>query len=89
LSGGHAAWCTVTIQRKEGRVQVLAGLAPSSQTVGSNISAIHGASDVQVMNDRSKHKFHLAAKLGVGEKTVGWVETTFQAAPNRLGEGGE
>jgi len=38
------------------------------------------------MNDRSKHKFHLAAKLGEGEKTVGWVETTFQVASNRLGE---
>jgi hypothetical protein len=41
------------------------------------------------MNDRSKHKFHLAAKLGEGEKTVGWVETTFQVASNRLGEGGK
>ncbi len=75
------AWCTVTIQGKEGRIQVLAGLAPSSQTLGSNIT--------EAMNDRSKHKFHPAAKLGEGEKTVGWVETTFQVAPNRLGEGGE
>ena len=34
LSGGYAAWCAGTIQGKEGGIQVLAGRAPSSQTVG-------------------------------------------------------
>jgi hypothetical protein len=41
LSGGYAAQCAGDIQGKEGRIQVLAGLAPSSQTVGSNIRLIH------------------------------------------------
>ncbi len=41
LSGGCATWCASAIQGKEGRIQVLAGLAPSSQTVGSNIRVIH------------------------------------------------
>jgi hypothetical protein len=40
-SGGHAALCAGTIHGKEGRMQVLAGLAPSSQTVGSNKRVIH------------------------------------------------
>jgi len=35
-SCGYAAWCAGAIQGKDGRIQVLAGLAPSSQTVGSN-----------------------------------------------------
>ncbi len=39
LSGGYAAWCAGTIQGKEGGIQVLAGRAQSSQTVGSNIRA--------------------------------------------------
>ncbi len=39
--GRYAARCTGTIQGKEGGIQVLAGLAPSSQTVGSNIRVIH------------------------------------------------
>ncbi len=40
---GHANWMALEgkncslIQGKEGRIQVLAGLAASSQTVGSNI----------------------------------------------------
>jgi len=38
---GYTAWCADAIQGKEGGIQVLAGLAPSSQTVGSNISVIH------------------------------------------------
>ncbi len=41
LSGGYAMRCAGVIQGKEGRIQVLAGLAPSSQTVGSNIRVIH------------------------------------------------
>jgi hypothetical protein len=41
LSGGYAARCAGAIQGKEGGIQVLAGLAPSSQTVGSNIRVIH------------------------------------------------
>jgi hypothetical protein len=38
---GYAVWCADAIQGKEGRIQVLAGLAPSSQTVGSNKRVIH------------------------------------------------
>jgi len=38
---GYATWCASAIQGKEGRIQVLAGLAPSSQTVGSNIRVLH------------------------------------------------
>jgi hypothetical protein len=38
---GYATQCGGTIQGKEGRIQVLAGLAPSSQTVGSDIRVIH------------------------------------------------
>jgi hypothetical protein len=34
-SGGYAAWCMGAIQGKEGGIQVLAGLAPSSQIVRS------------------------------------------------------
>jgi hypothetical protein len=33
---GYATWCVGAIQGKECGIQVLAGLAPSSQTVGSN-----------------------------------------------------
>ncbi len=40
-SGGHAAWCAGAIQGKEGGIQVLAELAPSSQIVGSNKRVIH------------------------------------------------
>ena len=40
-SGGYVVRCAGTIQGKEGRLQVLAGLAPSSQTVGSNKRVIH------------------------------------------------
>jgi hypothetical protein len=57
-----------TIQGKEGGIQVLAGLAPSSQTVGSNERVIH-ASEAQLMNDRSEcSSVPLAAKLGEGER---------------------
>ncbi len=38
---GYAARCAGAIQGKKGGIQVLAGLAPSSLTVGSNISVIH------------------------------------------------
>jgi hypothetical protein len=38
---GYTAWCTGAIQGMEGGIQVMAGLAPSSQTVGSNIRVIH------------------------------------------------
>jgi len=38
---GYATWCMGAIQGKEGGIQVLAGLAPSSQTVGSNIRVIN------------------------------------------------
>ncbi len=55
LIGGHATLCAGTIQGKVGRIQVLAGLAPSSQTVGSNTGARTGC--------------HLASKLGEGEKS--------------------
>ncbi len=41
LSGGYATQCVSTIQGKEGGIQVLDGLAPSNQTVGSNIRVIH------------------------------------------------
>jgi hypothetical protein len=45
-SGGYATRCAGAIQRKAGGIQVLAGVAPSSQTVGSNIRVIH---------ERAKH----------------------------------
>jgi hypothetical protein len=35
-SGGYAALCAGAIQGKEGRILVLAELAPPSQIVGSN-----------------------------------------------------
>ncbi len=41
LCGGYAVRCAGAIQGKEGGIQMLAGLAPSSQTVGSNIRVIH------------------------------------------------
>jgi hypothetical protein len=41
LSDGYATRCVGGIQGKEGGIQVLAGLAPSSQTVESNIRVIH------------------------------------------------
>jgi hypothetical protein len=41
LSGRYAAQCAGAIQGKEGGIQVLAGLAPSSQIVGTNIRLIH------------------------------------------------
>jgi hypothetical protein len=41
IIGGYAAWCSGAIQGKEGRIQVLAGLAPSSKTVGSNKRVIY------------------------------------------------
>jgi hypothetical protein len=40
-SGGCAAWCTGKLPWKEGGIQVLAGLAPLSQTVGSLFRVIH------------------------------------------------
>jgi hypothetical protein len=33
-------WCTGVFQGKVGRIQVLGGLAPSSQTVGCNIRTL-------------------------------------------------
>ncbi len=45
-SGGYATRCAGAIQGKAGGIQVLAGVAPSSQTVGSNIRVIH---------ERAKH----------------------------------
>jgi hypothetical protein len=44
-------WCAGTIQAKEGRIQVLAGLTPSSQTVGSTERVIQIASEEQLMNN--------------------------------------
>ncbi len=41
LSGGYSVQCASAIQGMEGGIQVLAGLVPSSQTVGSNIRVIH------------------------------------------------
>jgi len=41
LSNGFAMRCAGAIQGKEGGIQMLAGIAPSSQTVGSNIRVIH------------------------------------------------
>ncbi len=41
LSDEYATRCVGGIQGKEGGIQVLAGLAPSSQTVGFNIRVIH------------------------------------------------
>jgi hypothetical protein len=41
LSDGYAVQWVGAIQGKEGGIQVLAGLAPSSQTVGYNIKVIH------------------------------------------------
>jgi len=41
LSGGYAQQCVRPIQGKEGGIKVLAGLATSSQTVGSNKRMIH------------------------------------------------
>ncbi len=41
LSDEYTVQCTGTIQWKEVGIQVLEGLVPSSQTVGSNISVIH------------------------------------------------
>jgi hypothetical protein len=38
---GYALWWAGTIQRKEGGKQVLAVLAPPSQTVGSSIRVLH------------------------------------------------
>jgi hypothetical protein len=37
VSLGYAARCAGTFKGKEGRIQVLAGLAPFSQTIGSII----------------------------------------------------
>ena len=42
-SGGYAAWSAGTIQGKEGGIQVLASLAPSSQTVAFIIEDPGGA----------------------------------------------
>ncbi len=41
LSGGYAAHCAGAFQGKEGGIQVLAGLAPYSQTVRSLFRVIH------------------------------------------------
>jgi len=67
---------------KEGGIQVLASLAPSSQTVGSLFRVIH---------EQAKHNSRMTEvninltrqqslvrgrgnRLGEGEKAVGWVE---------------
>jgi len=39
--GGYAAWCAGTLQGNLCGIQVLADLAPSSQTVGSNKRVTH------------------------------------------------
>jgi hypothetical protein len=41
LSGGYAMQCEGAIQGKEGGIQVLVGLAPSSRTVESLFRVIH------------------------------------------------
>ncbi len=59
---GYAAWCLDAIQGKEVRIQVLAGLAPSSQTV-SNIKVVH--EQEKLMHDRSKEGGKTEATLQV------------------------
>jgi len=40
-SGGHAAGCAGAIQRKEGGIQVLAGLARANIAVKANVGRLH------------------------------------------------
>jgi hypothetical protein len=56
------------MEGKEGGIQVLAGLAPSSQTVGSNIRVIH---------EQAKRSSQ-TTKV----KELGKVEATLHVAPN-------
>jgi hypothetical protein len=41
LRGKYAKWCMSVFHPKVGRIQVLAGLAPCSHTVGSLFRVIH------------------------------------------------
>jgi hypothetical protein len=43
--GGYTARCAGTFQGKVGRIQVSAGLAPSSQTVGCNIRTLRKSAE--------------------------------------------
>ncbi len=65
-SGRYAKWCMGAIKGKEGRIQVLAGIAPSIQTVGSNKRVIHDL----LMNDRSEQHSHPGNKAGWGGKEL-------------------
>ncbi len=56
---GYAAWCVGAIHGKEGRIQVLAGLARFCQTVEYNVRVIH-----EQANDRSKYNLTLGILKG-------------------------
>ena len=61
-SGGYTVKCVGAIQGKEGRIQVLARLAPCSQTVVSNKRVIH--EQAKLINDRSEQHSHPGSKAG-------------------------
>jgi len=66
--GGLGAQSAGTIQGKEGGMQVLAGLAPSSQTVGSNKRVIHEQAKHSSWMTEANITLTLVAKLGEGRR---------------------
>ncbi len=74
-SGGYTVQWAGAIQGKEGSIQVLEGLAPSSQTVGSNKRVIHEQAKHSSQTTEVNCTLTLAAKLGEGGREV---------APGRL-----
>ncbi len=78
-SGGHASLCAGTIQGKEGRMQVLAGIAPSSQTIGSNKRVIHVQAKRSSWTTEANSTLTLAAKLGEGGKELVWWQPSSKA----------
>jgi len=54
--------CESVFPKKEGGIQVLAGLAPSSQTVGS-FNSDSSASKAQLMNDKQTEQYFLSSYL--------------------------
>ncbi len=70
FSGGCAVQCVGTIWGKEGGIQVLAGLAPSSQTIGSNKRVIHEQVKRSSWTTEVNNIITLAAKLGKGRRKL-------------------
>jgi hypothetical protein len=89
-SGGYAMQCAGAIQGKEGGTQVLASLAPSSQTVGSIMRVIYeqgkrssGTTEANIALVARQQSWVNLLPPSCQGRAAGRVEAPWQVAPNR------